>query len=131
MLECGGIASLTFIKLCLDLTFSISLLSYSFVGKRTQTPAYAPQLMSLMGLAEQTYVSCSRMWIPMAKTAESRILGAEKQKDDRVESHSISSPVPIAIATWGCVSGPCIPYLSSGMSYSPVLYSGSRTQPFT
>ena len=107
MLECGGIASLTFIKLCLDLTFSISLLSYSFVGKRTQTPAYAPQLMSLMGLAEQTYVSCSGMWIPMAKTAESRILGAEKQKDDRVESHSISSPVPIAIATWGCVSGPC------------------------
>ena len=74
--------------------------------------------MSLMGLAEQTYVSCSRIWIPTAKTAESRILGAEKQKDDRVESHSISSPVPIAIATWGCVSGPCIPYLSSGMSYS-------------
>ena len=87
--------------------------------------------MSLMGLAEQTYVSCSRMWIPMAKTAESRILGEEKQKDDRIESDSISPPVPIAIASWGCVSGPCILQLSSGISYSPVLYSESRTQPFT
>ena len=84
-----------------------------------------------MGLAEQTYVSCSRMWIPKAKTEEPRILGEEKQKDDRVESDSISPPVPIAIASWGCVSGPCILQLSSGISYSPVLYSESRTQPFT
>lgn len=80
MLGWGGIASLTFIKLCPNLTFRISLLSSSFVGNRTQTPAYAPQLMSLMGLAEQTYVSCSRMCIPMAKTAESRILGQRNRK---------------------------------------------------
>ena len=80
MLGWGGIVSLTFIKLCPNLTFRISLLSSSFVGNRTQIPAYASQLMSLMGLAEQTYVSCSRMWIPMAKTAESRILGQRNRK---------------------------------------------------
>ena len=130
MLGWGGIASLTFIKLS-GPYIQHKPTFFLFVGKRTQTPAYAPQLMSLMGLAEQTYVSCSRMWIPKAKTEEPRILGEEKQKDDRVESDSISPPVPIAIASWGCVSGPCILQLSSGISYSPVLYSESRTQPFT
>lgn len=57
--------------------------------------------------------------------------GAEKQEDDRVESHSISPPVPIAFASWGCASGPCILQLSSGISYSLLLYSELRTQPFT
>ena len=65
--------------------------------------------MSLMGLAEQTYVSCLRMWIPMAKTAASRILGQINRKRTKiVESHTISPPVTITIASWGGGSGPCI-----------------------
>jgi len=65
--------------------------------------------MSLMGLAEQTYVSCFRMWIPMAKTAALRILGQINRKRTKiVESHTISPPVPITIASWGGGFGPCI-----------------------
>jgi len=65
--------------------------------------------MSLMGLAEQTYVSCLRMWIPIAKTAASRILGQINRKRTKiVESHTISPPVPITIASWGGGFGPCI-----------------------
>ena len=65
--------------------------------------------MSLIGLAEQTCVSCLRMWIPMAKTAAARILGQINRKRTKVvESHTISPPVPIAIASWGGGSGPCI-----------------------
>ena len=78
--------------------------------------------MSLMGLAEQTYVSCFRMWIPMAKTAALRILGQINRKRTKiVESHTISPPVPITVASWGGGSGPCILLLRSQSAMDTVL----------
>lgn len=74
----GDIASLMFRKCSLSLTCRIRLFS-PLVGKRTQTPACTPELMSLKGLDGQTHILFPGLQIPMAKTA-ARVLRLKKQR---------------------------------------------------